>query len=85
MMASIRTRVLFIGLALSALGVSVIALNSDRSLGADSPVLPTAVEPEIELPTAAELERRSQAIPQPSGEQSPDQAPIAPLIANPQR
>ena len=84
-MSCIRRRVLFIGFALSALGASVIAISGDASLERMAGQRPVAVSPEAEGPTAAEFERRSLAIPQPTGKRTPGQSAVSPQRANPQR
>lgn len=84
-MASFRRRVLFVGVALLASGVSVVAVTGDREPGVAPHERPVAVCPESAAPTAAELERRALAIRQPTGTRAAGAEPAVPLIANPQR
>lgn len=84
-MASIRRRVLFAGIALSALGASVVAVTGERGSQHEASARPIAVNPEPEAPTAAERARRVRAIPQPTGKRAPGSGEFVPLIANPQR
>jgi len=84
-MASIRRRALFVGVALLASAVSVVAVTGEHEEGPAGRRRPVAVSPEPEAPTAAELERRARALPQPTGGRAARLESPTPLPVSPRR
>lgn len=83
-MAYLRKRIPLLGLALFVLGASVVALTAQSPREELRP-RPVAANPEAELPTPAELERRARALAQPAGELESGHQLIVPAAANPHR